>query len=430
MIRPNTSEIAIRVEGIGKLYHLGKRERQRTLRDTIVQTVSAPLRFFRSSGSKPRPETIWALKDVSFEIRHGEVIGIIGRNGSGKSTLLKVLSRITEPTEGRAAIHGRVGSLLEVGTGFHTELTGRENILLNGAILGMKRVEIQRKFDEMVAFSEVEKFIDTPVKHYSSGMYLRLAFAVAAHLDPEILIVDEVLAVGDANFQKKCLGKMGDVAKQGRTVLLVSHQLNQIRRLCHRCLWLDSGVVRRPMGPTGEIVNAYELEGTAASKDDRSGKSRMAARYLSWTATNLASGQEGQVLNSLGPVQVSFKLEVNKPIRFGFHGIALYNAADHQLLWAHGKKSLDLDVGYHDIAYTFDLLPLKAGTYNWLVTVYNESGLIDSWEATPSMSVTAEAYNEVADNWSGILNLPFELSIAPEQSHAASDPDGPVTASV
>src|SRR6266702_192009 len=185
---------------------------------------------------EPR-ETFWALKDVSFEIKRGEVVGIIGRNGAGKSTLLKVLSRITEPTEGYADIHGRVGSLLEVGTGVQPELTGRENIFLNGSILGMKHAEIKKKFEEMVAFAEIEKFIDTPVKHYSSGMYVRLAFAVAAHLDPEILLVDEVLAVGDAAFQKKCLGKMGDVAREGRTVVLVSHQLNQIRRLCHRVLW-------------------------------------------------------------------------------------------------------------------------------------------------------------------------------------------------
>jgi len=220
------NDVAIRVENLGKLYHLGKRERYRTLRDTLVASIAAPFRRLRSGpSSSGGPETIWALKDVSFEVKHGEVIGIIGRNGAGKSTLLKILSRITEPTEGQATISGRVGSLLEVGTGFHPELTGRDNIFLNGAILGMKKAEIERKFDEIVAFAEVERFIDTPVKHYSSGMYVRLAFAVAAHLEPEILIVDEVLAVGDVAFQKKCLGKMGEASRSGRTVLFVSHNM-------------------------------------------------------------------------------------------------------------------------------------------------------------------------------------------------------------
>ncbi len=222
------SSIAISVEGLGKCYEIGAvRASYQTLRESLVDVFGGP---FRRLGAAVRRQpsanttTLWALRDVSFEVRRGEVVGIIGRNGAGKSTLLKVLSRITEPSAGRARIRGRVGTLLEVGTGFHPELTGRENTYLNGAILGMRRAEIDRKFDEIVAFSEVEQFIDTPVKHYSSGMYLRLAFAVAAHLEPEILIVDEVLAVGDAAFQKKCLGKMSDVAKEGRTILFVSHE--------------------------------------------------------------------------------------------------------------------------------------------------------------------------------------------------------------
>lgn len=231
-------DIAIRVQGISKQYRIGKKERYKTLRDTLASTVTVPFqrvgRLLRGEGLDvdERNEMIWALKDISVELRRGEAIGVIGANGSGKSTFLKILSRITEPTTGFAEIHGRVGSLLEVGTGFHPELTGRENTYLNGAILGMKRDEIDRKFDEIVAFSEVERFIDTPVKHYSSGMYLRLAFAVAAHLEPEILLVDEVLAVGDAGFQKKCLGKMGSVTKEGRTVLLVSHNMGAIAQLC------------------------------------------------------------------------------------------------------------------------------------------------------------------------------------------------------
>ncbi len=245
-------DTAIEVEKLSKLYHLGARQqRHDTLRDTLVGRIAAwrkPAAVQNGNHSKPAEEsfspTMWALKDVSFEIKQGEVVGVIGRNGAGKSTLLKILSRITEPTSGKVELRGRVGSLLEVGTGFHPELSGRENIYLNGAILGMKRVEIARKFDEIVEFAEIEQFLDTPVKHYSSGMYVRLAFAVAAHLEPEILLVDEVLAVGDAAFQEKCLGKMGDVAHQGRTVLFVSHNMAAIEHLCHRGIVLQNGALR------------------------------------------------------------------------------------------------------------------------------------------------------------------------------------------
>ncbi|HZW29900.1 MAG TPA: ABC transporter ATP-binding protein, partial [Isosphaeraceae bacterium] len=250
------SDVAIRVEGLGKRYRLGgPRERYSTLRDQIRSWSSPRGRLRRTDRDERRPP-FWALKDVSFQIEPGEVVGVIGRNGAGKSTLLKILSRITEPTEGAADIHGRVGSLLEVGTGFHPELTGRENVYLNGAILGMRRSEIARKFDEIVAFAGVEQFIDTPVKHYSSGMYMRLAFAVAAHLEPEILVVDEVLAVGDAQFQKRCLGKMGEVARSGRTVLFVSHNMHAIRSLCTRGILLKSGQVSF-QGTAHESVSRY-----------------------------------------------------------------------------------------------------------------------------------------------------------------------------
>jgi lipopolysaccharide transport system ATP-binding protein len=236
------SNIAIRVEGLSKRYQIGKRERYKTLRDTFTDAVTAPVRRLRATPNGQK-ESIWALKDVSFEVPRGTVVGVIGRNGAGKSTLLKILSRITEPTEGYAEVRGRVGSLLEVGTGFHGELTGRENIYLNGAILGMKKAEIERKFDEIVAFAEVERFIDTPVKHYSSGMYVRLAFAVAAHLEPEIMIVDEVLAVGDQRFQEKCLKRMDAVSRLGRTILFVSHSMPSIQRLCERVILLENGAV-------------------------------------------------------------------------------------------------------------------------------------------------------------------------------------------
>jgi len=268
------SDMAIRVESLSKKYRIGgKQEKYKTLRDTLTDALVYSFhqagKLFRgqAKGAAELEQTIWALKDVSFEVKNGEVLGIIGRNGAGKSTLLKILSRITEPTEGYAEIHGRVGTLLEVGTGFHPELTGRENVYLNGTILGMKRGEIERKFDEIIAFAEVEKFIDTPVKHYSSGMYLRLAFAVAAHLEPEILIVDEVLAVGDASFQEKCLGKMQNVAGQGRTVLFVSHNMGAISSLCHRVILLSAGEIIG-IGPSEEIVRAY-LKSVRDSKGTR-----------------------------------------------------------------------------------------------------------------------------------------------------------------
>jgi lipopolysaccharide transport system ATP-binding protein len=238
------SDVAIRVEHLGKQYRLGGQQlRYATFRETLVNAARAPLGWLKGER-RAQPTSFWALDDVSFEVKHGEAVGIIGRNGAGKSTLLKILSRITSPTRGRVDIYGRVGSLLEVGTGFHPELTGRENIFLNGAILGMTRREIIQKFDEIVAFAEIEKFLDTAVKFYSSGMYVRLAFAVAAHLEPEILVVDEVLAVGDAEFQKKSLGKMGDVAKEGRTVLFVSHNMAAITTFCRRVILLGSGIVQ------------------------------------------------------------------------------------------------------------------------------------------------------------------------------------------
>jgi lipopolysaccharide transport system ATP-binding protein len=245
----------IKVENLSKQYRIGEgRNSYSTLRDALTGAVRAPLKRWRRNGTEAN--TIWALKDVSFEVWPGEVIGIIGRNGAGKSTLLKILSRITEPTSGRLELYGRIASLLEVGTGFHPELTGRENTYLNGAILGMTKSEIKRKFDEIVSFAEIEKFIDTPVKFYSSGMYVRLAFAVAAHLEPEILVLDEVLAVGDTAFQQKCLGKMRDVSSHGRTVLLVSHSMATVGQLCKKTIWINEGRVEE-FGPSDEVIQSY-----------------------------------------------------------------------------------------------------------------------------------------------------------------------------
>lgn len=331
------SDVAIRVENLGKQYRIGRpQDRYRTLRETMTGAVTGMVRRFGKSTPETRDsETIWALKCISFEVDAGEVIGIIGRNGAGKSTLLKILSCITEPTDGRVTLCGRVGSLLEVGTGFHPELTGRENIYMNGAILGMRKTEIDCKFDEIIAFAEIEKFLDTPVKRYSSGMYVRLAFAVAAHLEPEILLVDEVLAVGDAAFQKKCLGKMEHVAREGRTVLFVSHNMAAISSLCTRGLLLDRGHLIASGSPQ-QVVEEYLstsrfYAGTAlVERTDRTGNGRL--RFTNATILNgrgesvecVASGQdiaialEYTILNSQvldhAVIQIAFSGAYGQPL--------------------------------------------------------------------------------------------------------------------
>lgn len=287
-------DVAIRVENIGKSYRITRNTRSgyKTLQEDLIGWVKRP---FKRSESTSTRETFWALKDISFEVREGEVLGIIGRNGAGKSTLLKILSRITKPTTGYADVYGRMGSLLEVGTGFHPELTGRENIYLNGAILGMTRREIQRRFDEIVVFSEVEQFLDTPVKRYSSGMYMRLAFAVAAHLEPEILVVDEVLAVGDAEFQKKCLGKMSEVAKGGRTVLFVSHNMGAVEDLCSKVLLLNNGQIVQSSSNVREVIISYLTGSSMASSVWTNDDSRHANPYFQPTHLSIVN-QAGEPL--------------------------------------------------------------------------------------------------------------------------------------
>jgi homopolymeric O-antigen transport system ATP-binding protein len=399
-------QAVIHGERLGKEYRRGLQV-EGGLRHSLEAFLRSPITSIR----RKKDETFWALKDVSLEVREGEVLGLIGRNGAGKTTLLKILSRITRPTTGWAEIRGRVGSLLEVGTGFHPELTGRENTFLSGAILGMGKAEIARKFDEIVAFAELEKFIDTPVKHYSSGMYVRLAFAVAAHLEPEILLVDEVLAVGDINFQKKCLGKMGDVARAGRTVVLVSHQLNQIRRLAHRVVWVDDGEVRLD-GHTHEVVSAYESAmargDSDAVKKNRASNSK--GRFLRWEIIDPA-GEEPHTLNNLGTVTVKFSLALSQPVRRGHHGIALFNH-DRQLIWGSATDGLDLPAGEHNLCYTFPMLPLRPGPYSWLVSLYDEGvEEVDAWDCLPEMIVAANVHQHPLDHWNGVLNIPSELSI-------------------
>ena len=316
------SNIAIEVVGLGKKFHIGGLPKSYyRLTDQLADMLVAPFRRAgnlmrgRAAGAADLDETIWALKDVSFQINSGEVVGIIGRNGAGKSTLLKIMSGISDPTEGYADIYGRVGSLLEVGTGFHPELTGRENIYLNGAILGMKKAEIERKLDEIVAFAEIDKFLDTPVKHYSSGMYVRLAFSVAAHLEPEILLVDEVLAVGDMAFQRKCLGKMDDVAQEGRTVLFVSHNMGLLQILCKRGIFLQQGAVFTD-GTITEAVDAYlqtleQVKSQDLSKrTDRKGKGQV--RLIGVEMVD-GSNDSSLILKTGNPARFVFKVNAFVP---------------------------------------------------------------------------------------------------------------------
>ena len=333
----------IKVENLSKQYTIGgASERYSTFRESLVKTVKAPFNALRN-GRRNGNEQFWALKDINFEVTPGEVVGIIGRNGAGKSTLLKILSRITEPTTGKVDLYGRVGSLLEVGTGFHPELTGRENIYLNGAILGMKREEISKKFDEIVDFAEIEEFLDTPVKRYSSGMYMRLAFGVAAHLEPEVLMVDEVLAVGDAQFQKKCLKKMKDVGEHGRTVLFVSHDMQAMSRLCGRVIWLSSGNVMED-GATETVIGSYLLEqatrGAERTWDADTGPGNETARLRSVRVRN-RSGETVSTVNITDPVAIEMTYDVLKDgvvmapniHLFNDRGVCLFVTVDIEKEW-------------------------------------------------------------------------------------------------
>ena len=417
------SALTIQVDDLGKQYRVGTRLPYRTLRDTVMDVTCAPFRWMRGykrasndDARLPASDKFWALRHVSFAVSQGAVIGVIGRNGAGKSTLLKVLSRITEPTEGLVGIRGRVGSLLEVGTGFHPELTGRENIFLNGAILGMHRVEITQKFDEIVAFAEVDRFIDTPVKHYSSGMYMRLAFAVAAHLEPDILIVDEVLAVGDAQFQQKCLGRMGEVAHEGRTVVMVTHQMNQVRRLCSQCVWLERGAVRK-IGSGVDVVSAYEdsFRTTTPETVERHAEGR--THFVSWSLDE--DGVEGATTlhQDQTPVFI-FRLQVAATIANGQHGIALFNS-NNLLIWAYAFDNLFIEVGEHDIRYAFPSLPVIPGVYHWQVSLYNDGGLIDLWNALPPLHVHTPLKTHFSDHWQGVLNSSFSMTM---RAHTSGSP--------
>jgi lipopolysaccharide transport system ATP-binding protein len=399
------SDIAIRVENLGKLYHIGQRQRYKALRDTLTDGMYAPLRAMRSlisgqrsaAGSLASNNYIWALKDISFDVKCGEVIGIIGRNGAGKSTLLKILSRITEPTEGYAEIRGRVGSLLEVGTGFHPELTGRENIYLNGAILGMKKAEIERKFDEIVAFAEVEKFIETPVKHYSSGMYLRLAFAVAAHLDPEILLVDEVLAVGDAAFQRKCLGRMQEVARVGRTVLFVSHNMDAVRKLCNRAALLVQGRLEM-FADTEGVLHRY-LESGAKSQTVYNISLPTSDDVPGYAYKLIIEDGNGKPVISIPvgqPWQVRVYFRLIKKTEHFIIALGLRSEANVTLrtTWS---KPLTLEAGEYQVLFREETIILGTGryclvlglsTYERAIQYVEEAGFLEVAEFSEGINIT------------------------------------------
>ncbi|MBF8272089.1 MAG: ABC transporter protein, partial [Magnetococcales bacterium] len=340
-------------------------------------------------------------RDIHLRVAPGEVLGIIGRNGAGKSTLLKILSRITEPSSGTAEVRGRIGSLLEVGTGFHSELTGRENIYLNGAILGMKKAEINRKFDEIVAFADVDQFLDTQVKRYSSGMYVRLAFAVAAHLEPEILMVDEVLAVGDSAFQKKCMGKMNDVAESGRTVLFVSHQLNQIRRLCNRVVCLEGGRIQFS-GPPVDAIEFYENSLLTPSLADK----KKEGGFLFWETT--AGGHV--IKDTSTPVTIQILFDGKEPINNGHLGVVLYNDQDFLVAgWA--LENVQMHSGRQAIFLTLPHLPLQPGIYSFQFGLFNNGNnltggrLLDLWHATPKLTMDVPLHSHPQERWAGVLNI-------------------------
>ncbi len=371
-------DTVISVEGLSKLYRIGLgRPRYQTLRETIMHGLAYSVRQIRYAfdpcpGSEDgvRGNTVWALKDVSFQVKRGDVMGIVGRNGAGKTTLLKILSRITEPTQGRAVLKGRVGSLLEVGTGFHPELTGRENIFLNGAVLGMSRREIKRKFDQIVEFAEVEKFIDTPVKRYSTGMSTRLAFAVAAHLEPEILAVDEVLAVGDLGFRKKCLGKMEDVSREGRTILFVSHDMNTIRRLCRTGIWLDGGRTCA-LGDARDVVRQYETSvlGPDARRSSRVERTSppVSQKYFSWVSLAKPDGTPATVFRYGDSLRITVDMEGRTPHHSHFVEWFLNERwRGSRVAWGgtHALPEGDVAGDCGKLSFVIGPLPLAEGVYS------------------------------------------------------------------
>lgn len=419
-----SDEIAIQVRGLGKKYTIGgPQEKYYTIRDAIANSVKAPFRRLNRHRASQSTNEFSALKDVSFDVYEGEVIGIIGRNGAGKSTLLKVLSQITTPTEGEVDIYGRVGSLLEVGTGFHQELTGRENIFLSGSILGMQKSEIEAKLDAIVKFSEIEKFLDTPVKRYSSGMYVRLAFAVAAHMETEILLVDEVLAVGDAAFQKKCLGKMGDVAKEGRTVLFVSHNMGVINRLCSKCVWLQNGSIRA-VGETKEIISGYLTQGdTSSAYVTFPRRSNKIVQYNTICVTD----KRGNVFQQIPDDQEFFvhcTFEAHQTTPIVYFGLRMDNAEGVNVLFSDSRDVEQLlpnrfQQGIHDI---FLCIPpiFSPGKYFISMGIASTNPIVDfdNQESVCSFEIINNSNVQRIATRPGIINLKLPWTLGDSSNEA------------
>jgi lipopolysaccharide transport system ATP-binding protein len=396
---------AIRVEGLGKKYQITHetRGRYKTLRESVMDAATAPYRWMKGERGRTQEE-FWALKDVSFEVQPGEVVGIIGRNGAGKSTLLKILSRITKPTNGRVELNGRVGSLLEVGTGFHPELTGRENVYLNGSILGMTRREIDKKFDEIVAFAEVEKFLDTPVKRYSSGMYVRLAFAVAAHLEPEILIVDEVLAVGDQAFQKKCVDKMRQCASAGRTVFVVSHQMTSVRDLCSRVVWLDRGRVKG-VGAAHRLIDEYLRDSNAVTAVGSQIDLRTASRTGNGSIQFETLSFHGKDMHcapvSDGPLHIELRVRVFRPtsgsVRFEIQLLDRFQTALVRMNTLEFSTPLRIEQGDAKLHFAIASLHLAPGSYSIALVAGDAEDYFDVVSDAASIEVVPSPSQAV--NW-------------------------------
>ncbi|MGI8423845.1 MAG: ABC transporter ATP-binding protein [Chloroflexota bacterium] len=432
---------AIAVERVGKRYSLGQREQYATLRDSLANMGSAlrewlrPGRATRSTDRADRRPCLWALRDVSFEVQPGQIVGVIGRNGAGKSTLLRILTRITEPTEGQALLRGRVGSLLEVGTGFHPELTGRENVFLNAAILGMKRADVLRRLDDIVGFAEIDRFLDTPVKRYSSGMYMRLAFSVAAHLEPDIFLVDEVLAVGDSAFQKKCLGRMNEVAREGRTVLFVSHNLAAVSGLTRETIWLEQGRLVR-FGPSEDVIREYmaasnlaQLSGGWADLTDAAVRARptkriaevvrfRSIRLLDSGGTTVGTFLEGE------PICVQLTFDVRERVTvlellcnvLTSSGLLIFNCLG-------GKREVDLDPGSYQTSFRMDPNILRPGMYE--LHLYAKTGIPQDL-VEPAIALTIEPFSRSEDemayaNRAGYVRVDYEWSpVRPLAVSAAS----------
>ncbi|MEZ4670944.1 MAG: ABC transporter ATP-binding protein [Anaerolineae bacterium] len=432
------SQIAIHAQGLSKSYQLSHEGNGYvsipTIRDAVRSALVSPFqRVMRRGGeSASSQETFWALQDISFDVQAGESVAIIGRNGTGKSTLLKMLSRIVRPTRGRADVYGRMGVLLEVGTGFHPELSGRENIYMNAAILGMKRTEINSRFDEIVSFAEVERFLDTPIKHYSSGMVLRLGFAVAAHLEPEILVVDEVLAVGDLAFQKKCLGKMSDTAQEGRTVLFVSHNLNAVAQLCTRGIWLDGGHVRMD-GEVGKVIEAYTLHNSTQLMQRQ------------WTYPGDAPGNERVRLTGAQIIQeghIATTIDINKPCQIEIEFLALqhlnrltplisiYDMGGASMFTSADWKPNSLETGYHRATVHIPAQTLSEGSFSVRMMLFFVEPMfvcVDQSDALLFDTIDGSSPNAVrgpfTNHWPGAVRLALDWELTPLPATASGSPE-------